>query len=264
GNAIKRDEYKNWIIRNFPQSSRARILENPDFLKRLLEEQNQANVFYEETYKKFSTSDYQGVIRNVDYALSEFKGHRNIPKFRLLDAISRGKLGGDEVMSKSLEKLIEDFPRSPESEYAKSLIEALYKESPELELADTEEKAVEIYSTDNSGLFFFGLVAGKVADVNQLKFNLINFNLDNFDRLTLSIEEEDFNNTRIIFVKAFEDYEMGQRYFALFQSLPEDVFKDVDPSSVSPFLISRTNYLVLREDKDFRKYQVFFNKFYQP
>ena len=264
GNTGERDNYKNWIIRNFPESSRAKILANPDYVERLLQEQNRANIYYEETYNKFIARDYQGVLRNVEYALNEFEGHQNIPKFRMLDAISRGKLGNDEGMSKALQKLIEDYPGSPEGEYAKALTDALYKEAPELELAVTEEKAQEIYSGDTLDTFFFGLAITKSSEFNQLRFNLINFNLDNFDRLNLSIEDAEIKNTRFIFVKDFKEYKGVKQYYSVYRSLPEDVFRDVSAVNVSVFYISRKDYLVLNEDKDFNKYMVFFRKFFQP
>ncbi|MFW5820699.1 MAG: tetratricopeptide repeat protein, partial [Bacteroidota bacterium] len=263
-NNEQRDYYKNWIIRNFPDSPRARILANPEYVKSLLEEQNKVNLFYEETYERFNKQDDRAVIGNVETARKEFAGHKLISKFDLLGAISKGRIEGKEVMSSELEKIINKYPGSEESEYATSLMEHLYKESPELEIADTQEKAEEIYSPDSTAIFFFGIAADNVVDINQLKFNLINFNLDNFDKLNLNIDEEKINNKQFIFVKAFENLEMAERYFVTYENSPDLVFRDVDPDKVSVFFISRFNYARLKEDKEFRKYKLFFDKIYQP
>ena len=263
-NPERRDYYKNFILRNFPESPRAKILADPEYVQQLLEEKNRVNLFYEETYKKFNQQDDQAVINNLDYARREFAGHKLISKFELLAAISKGRIGGKEVMSEELETIIDKYPGTEESDYAASLMEHLYQESPELEIADTQEKAEEIYTPDSTGIFFFGLATDEVVDLNQLKFNLINFNLDNFDRLNLNIQDEEINNKQFVFVKAFENLEMAERYFVTYEKSPDLVFRDVDPSKVSVFFISRFNYVRLQEDKDFRKYKIFFDKIYQP
>ncbi len=264
GNSEKSNYYKNWIIRNFPDSPRAKILSDPAYVQRLLEEQNRVNLFYEETYEKFNRQENQEVLKNLEYARTEFAGHKLMPKFELLGAVSKGRIGGKEIMTFELERIIDKYPGSEESKFAVSLMEHLYQESPELEIADTQEKAAEIYSSESTGTFFFGIATDKVVDMNQLKFNLINFNLDNFNRLNLSIEEEEINNKQFVFVKAFENLEMAERYFVTYKSLPEEVYRDVNPDNVSVFFISQTNYLALKEDKDFRKYKVFFENIYQP
>lgn len=264
GNNSDSEFYKNYVIRNFPNSPRAKILSNPEYVNQLLEEQNRVNLFYEETYNKFNDGDYQAVITNVDFALDEFRGHRIIPKFELLGAIAEGKLNGNKVMSDELEKIIEKYPGSEESQYAQGIIDALFQESPDLEIAETQESAEEIYSEDRSGLFFFGVATPNSAEINQLKFNLINFNLDNFERLNISLEEETIGNMNYIFVKLFEDYAMAERYYSTFTDSEEQVYHDVDEDQVTAFLISRLNYVVLKEDSDFRKYKIFFEKFFQP
>ncbi|MGC9341382.1 MAG: tetratricopeptide repeat protein, partial [Bacteroidales bacterium] len=210
GNNSQRDFYKNWIIRNFPDSPRAKILADPDYVNQLLQEQNRVNRFYEETYNKFNSGDNLGVIRNVEYAMGEFNGHKIIPKFELLGAIAQGRAGGDTIMTRELEKIVEKYPGTEESQFARGIMDALYRESPELEVADTREKAAEIYNVDTTGVFFFGIAAKSAVDINQLKFNLINFNLDNFERLNISIQEEKIGDMNYVFVKLFEDYTMAQ------------------------------------------------------
>jgi tetratricopeptide (TPR) repeat protein len=264
GDNSRSDFYKNWIINNFPDSPRAKILADPDYVDQLLEEQSRVSRFYEETYNKFNARDNQAVIRNVEFALTEFKGDKIIPKFDLLGAISLGRIGGDSIMSRELERIIEKYPGSEESQYAKGIMDVLYRESPELEVADTREKAEEIYLDDKSGMFFFGIAARSQVDINQLKFNLINFNLDNFERLNLSIEEEKIGNMNYVFVKLFEDYSMAQRYYSTYINSQDEVYRDINPENVDPVLISRYNYAKLKEDQDFRKYYLFFEKFYQP
>jgi tetratricopeptide (TPR) repeat protein len=263
-NSSRSEYYKNWIIQNFPDSPRAKILSDPEYVQQLLEEQSRADLFYRQTYEKFNQRDDQSVIKNVEFAKQEFSDHKLLPKFDLLGAISRGRLGGKDVMTSELETIIEKYPNTEESDYASAMIKHLYESTPELEIADTQEKAAEIYSPDSTGIFFFGIATEKAVDMNQLKFNLIDFNLDNFDRLELNIEEEQINNQQFVFVKAFEDLEMAERYFVTYQNSSEQVFRDVDPEKVTVFYISRFNYVNLKEDKDVRKYKLFFDKTYQP
>ncbi len=43
-----------------------------------------------------------------------------------------------------------------------------------------------------------------------------------------------------------------------------DIFKSLNKSDFRPFIISQTNYITLKTDKDFEKYYLFYQKYYLP
>lgn len=256
--------YKNYVINNFPESPRAKILSNPEYVQELLREQNRANIYYDETYKSYNAREYAKVIGNAENALVEFKGDKIIPKFKLLKALSIGKLEGNDRLTKELQMIVDEYPGNEVALYAADVIKLVYDISPDIAIADTEEKAEEIYNYEENISYFFGITSSQSADYNQLNFNLINFNLDNFDQLNLSIQTVDLGKNKLILVQSFKNLEEAKKYYMRYISDSENVYRDTNRDAVKVFLISMNNYQVLKEDTDLQKYYLYFRKYYQP
>ncbi len=262
GNPNKSESYKHYILQNYPNSPRAKIMANPSYVNELIEEQNKINRFYEEVYQAFEIRNFQKVIRDTDYALKEYEGHELIPKFRLLRAISLGRVNGDAVMTSELESVIQDFPDSEVSTFAREVIASLYQAVPELEVEDTRQEAEEIYAYDEEDIYYVGILSNSVEMSNQLNFNLINFHLDNFPRQNFGIEQKEIGDNNFFLIREFEGLESAQRYFSVFRENRDMVFRDVDRSKAIPFMISKTNLQTLEEDLEFEKYRLYFEKYY--
>ena len=263
-NTERKNYYKNYIINNFPDSPRAKILQDPEYVQSLLEEQNQANVFYEETYQYYNSGNYRKVIANAEYAFSQFKEDKTIPRFKLLRALSIGKMEGKNRLSDELQLIMDEYPFSEIGKYAREVQALIYAVAPEIAIADVQEAAEEIYTYSEDAVYYFAVSTSKPSDMNQLNFNLVNFNLDNFDRLNLGIQIEEMGTERIALVKSFENYENAKRYLDLLVSLPEAIYKDIDQEKTQVFLITEDNFNTLLEDADLRKYYLYYQKYYQP
>ncbi|MCF8380801.1 MAG: tetratricopeptide repeat protein [Bacteroidales bacterium] len=259
----KAEFYKNYIITNFPDNPRAKILSNPEYVKKLLEDQNQVNVFYETCYNLFNAGNFSNVIASVNRALTEFAGDKNIPKFMLLKALSIGRLEGNDRLTDELDKIIEAYPDNEESVYAKNLKEYVYNISPEIAIADVQAKATEIYVySETEPAYYFGVAAPDLKSLNQLNFNLINFNLDYYNKNNYGIIKEEIGGKTILFIKDFKDFKSISEYFNSYIEHESEVFKDLNKSELNPFFISEKNYSTLKEDTDIRKYYLYFRKFY--
>ncbi len=107
-----------------------------------------------------------------------------------------------------------------------------------------------------------GIAVGNVADINQMNFNVINFNLDNYNKLNLGIQTQTVGPLNVLFIKSFTDLESAKRYLDAFNKNPA-VYRSLDPKNFKTFVISIPNYGTLMADKDFDKYYLFYQKYYQ-
>ncbi len=262
GNSSKADYYKNLIIRKYPDNPRAMILADPAYAKKLSARQNEVLVFYEKTYNEYQSYQFTQVVSDADYAITSYPGDKTIPRFRLLKALAEGGLKGKEVLKNELQALITDYPNHEVSTYAREVIQEIYTMSPELQKADTRAKAEQIYNYNPRGNFFFGITVEKAADVNQMNFNVINFNLDNYAALNLGIQNETIGTKNVLFVRSFNDLTSAKRYMESLMQNP-DIFKSLNPTDFRPFMISLSNYNTLKADKDFEKYYLFYQKYYE-
>ncbi len=255
--------YKNYIIDNFPEEPRAKILSNPEYVKELLNEQSRVSKFYEETYNLFKGGNYSRVISNADYALKEFAGDKVIPRFSLLKALSVGKIEGKDRLTDDLQIIVDSYPEHEVAKFAEDLIKRVYDVAPEVARADIEEDAAEIYTYSKTDeVYLFGLTSSNPAFLNQLNFNIINFNLDYYNEQNFGLQQEEIGEQTVIFIREFIDFESAAKYFESILDHGSDVFKDVNKEEIMAFFISKQNYLVLKEDADIRKYYLYFKKFY--
>ncbi len=107
---VKRDDYKNLILKNYPESDYAKIISDPEYYKQMQAKKNEINLYYDETYKIFIAGNYNKVIENYQTASSKYLLSPVFPKFEYLNALSLGKTQGKEVLVSKLNALISKYP----------------------------------------------------------------------------------------------------------------------------------------------------------
>lgn len=262
GDAANKELYKNLIISKFPDSPKAKMLSNPDYVKELEAEMNKVSKFYEDTYQNYKSGNYNACIQNANYAISKYKDDDLIPRFMLLRALSLGQLQGKEKLKIELDTLVKTYPKHEVSAYAKDLIEYIYSMSPEIKTADVTAKAEEIYSYKPAETHYLIIAATPKSNMNQLNFNLVNFNLDNFDQLNLGILKAEIPDRKLLVVQSFSDLENAQRYLSSLKSKKADIISGNNAEDITFYIISASNYEKLLLDKSVEKYRLFYEKYY--
>jgi hypothetical protein len=196
----------------------------------------------------------------INYPLHKLK-----PKFLFLKALSKGKLSSIDTLRKSLNLLIKEYPKSEETAAAKDIIALMDVEHPEVKEAEDKVIAKEIYNpvADNEKHYFVMVVDPKKGgNQNQLVFNLINFNLDNFSNTNLTVKAENFGTTfQIVVVKEFINKAEALNYFD--RAIKDaGILKDIASGVLASFVINETNLSVLKKDANENRYLKFFNANY--
>jgi tetratricopeptide (TPR) repeat protein len=262
-NATLSNYYKESIIREFPESQIAQILTNPDYINELIEKENEVNRFYEATYHKYQNGNYEEVIMDVDDALNKYKDDELIPKFTFLKVLSIGETQDILTFTSALDSIINTYPNHEVSEQAHTILAYIRDSDPEVKMVTDKKEAEEIYTFDSTGYYYFGLVVNSDIDLNQLKFEIINFNLDLFPNKTFDVVSENLaGKHRLILVKSLKDLENAWNYYD--QVLTNDnVFALIDGTDYARFIISPVNAETLVRDKVTNKYLLFFDKYYK-
>ena len=257
------DFYKAEIISDYPESQTAQVLTNPNYVNELLEKENEVNRFYESTYNNFKQRDYYKVMNDVDYAFDHFKGNELIPQFFFLKVLSIGQTSDIMTFTTALDSVTVLFPSHDVTRQANEIIAYIKNYNPEVKLETEKQEAEEIYTFDPSGTYLFGMIINRAVDVNQLKFEIINFNLDLFPKLTFDVVSENLSdNSRLILVKSFKDLQKAWEYYDTITA-GEKIMALVEGTGYSRFVISPANSLTLLQDKTANKYLLFFDKYYR-
>jgi len=118
------------------------------------------------------------------------------------------------------------------------------------------------YQFTPDSIHYLVIVVKKSVNLNQLKFNVINFVVDNYNFDDYAITDEDFsNNFHLILVKGIKDAEKAKEFYSTFIR-DTSVFKDFKSADYQYFVISSGNLELFRTDKSVIDYMKFFDENY--
>jgi hypothetical protein len=280
-NKKRAEYYKDLIVSKFPNSKYAQMLTNPNYAAELQATLNKVNSLYEETYNYFRKQDYNKVIDNYTLASTDYKNNYLMPKFHLLKAMAIGKTSDVNTFKTALNEVITAYPGTEVKKSAEDILAHIksgdyLKRNAELAKSDGVEPEIKSNNNvvDTSGIsiykyneksphLYIVLVENKKTDVNELKFNISDFNTDFFSSTTLNVASILLdNNSHLITVKTLDDKKMGMKYFKAI-STNQNVFKNLKQTEYRHFIISDENFVIFYKDKDVGKYLNFFKKNYQ-
>jgi hypothetical protein len=251
--------YKNLILSQFPNSTAAKIISDTTYYKQVLIQEKVINEYYEKTYALYNSGNYAQVIANTTDAFNRFKDDKALPRFAMLKALSIGKTTDPMTFRKELNKIVSDYPKHEVATYAKSIISYLNTAKPETKVEE-EVKAAEVTYLDepNNKTWILTIVVEKKEDVNQIVFDLINFNLDNFPNDKYDINNEEMGKTlKTITIRPFPDKAKSLAYLRALENKPE-TFKNVKGDTKQMFIISPSNYDILKKQPSADTYLQFF------
>jgi tetratricopeptide (TPR) repeat protein len=256
--------YKNQLLTRYPESHYSMLLNNPNYINELLEEEHRVVRRYETVYEKYKQEAYDEVITDAEAAIEEFQGEPLIPKFKFIKALSVGAVNGQEAMKVELDSLISQHPGTEESSEAQQIIDYMFVAFPVIKEAEEAKEAEAIYTRyDPEQQHYFLLALDKREDVNQVNFNLLNYNLDNFNQYALEIEKlnlkDEFN---MLVVKVFNTADGAMRYLQEINNNSSVILEGIISSRYRMMIISLDNFTILSEERESNPYYLFYQNHY--
>ena len=256
-NSARANEYKNKVLKGFPKSQYAKLIQNPSYLDNEKNQASDASMFYEKTYQLYKEKLFMRVINNSDKADSTYKGNALLPKFHYLKAQSLGETDSVIVYQEALETLIKNYPDSPEAEVAKRTLAYLSKGEP-VEGKENESAINYKFKADAKHHLIIILPKDGV-DMNKAKIAVSDFNRKYYKSDELKISSTVLSNgERLIIVKAFNNVFKGMDYYKSFDE-NTDILKTIKESTITKFVISVSNYPEFYKANDIDGYQSFFD-----
>lgn len=272
-NSSESNYYKSLILSNYPESTYAKVLINPDYYTILEQEKLDASKLYMKTYNAFNDENYYRVISYSNRGINLYPSDTAMmPRFLYLRALSLGKVDTPDTLYASLDSLIVTYPTSPVIPRAKLLKQKLHLEyglgdsndiidNGEGEGAEQEEPSIYTYD-ENDVHFVMFVVNNQEVKVNPLKIRLSDFNTKYFSLMRLKTKSLMLNKMQtIITVGNFKNKDEALNYFNALQN-DEYVLSGVDKEEYFLYPISTSNYPLFYRDKKIENYKTFFEKNY--
>jgi len=282
--------YKQLILDRYPESVPAKILSDPNYLARMEAEQNKALDVYYKTFRVFENQQFDKVIEMCNFAQANFKDSPVLSKFLLLKAQSIGATGNVDLMKNELQYIAKTYPKSEEQDMADFMLSRIeangftnfvaqghqaYKpvsnnETAQSSSSTTNEllepvvpKNLYQYQADVPHLYMM-VATGQISDINRLKYNILNYNLEHFLMFDFKISDKSLSSdTKLILVQTLNDAKEARKYLKIIQR-NQQVYSEFNSVQMQQLIITQSNLDILLKEKDLSRYLMFYNQNYQP
>jgi len=250
------------LLASYPDTEYALILSDPDYVRRQQEQAAMAARKYEEAWGAFSAEQYAQARAISSETVRLYPEHELVPKFMLLDAMATGAMEGEMAYKEKLDSLVARYPATDEGRRAAEITDFLRREMPAVKEAEDIRIAEELYHFDRQQPHWVMIIAGNArANMNQMVFDVINYNLDTYPEMNLSTEGTAVDRGYILITTGpFSDAAGAETWITAFD--PATQIREADSATVSVWQISRDNLEKFREDKDLDRYLIFYRKEY--
>jgi tetratricopeptide (TPR) repeat protein len=254
-------KYKQKIISEYPNSNYAKVLTDPDYFKKIEEQERKYKELYAGAYDMFQNGQFAQVANISRRALNEISNDELVPYFEYLLVVSEGVAKDTVQFITDLQDYIIKYPDSEVVSNATKIIEYLETANPEAAYQQKTQEAKSLYTYNPDEKHYVGIAVIKSANTNQLMFNIINYNIDNFEEKDLKIIKADIDLFALLAINPFNSEQNALEYYMAITS-SYDIWKDVSKKGSKIFIISESNYNILKEDNNLESYLIFFNEQY--
>ena len=139
----KADEYKNLILKNYPETAFAKVIIDPEYSKKLNDADAGLTTLYNQVYNNYSKKKYQQAVGGIDSLLQQYPDNKLSAQLAYLRAISSGHLEKLAPFRQELARIIDKYPQD-------KLITPLVKQHlAYIDAHQAEMSAGEFALTDN-------------------------------------------------------------------------------------------------------------------
>ena len=263
-------EYKVKILDKYPTSSYAEFINDPSYFEKLQAQEREASDFYTKTYEAFEQGQYYRVKMNAERAMQLYESDTAfMPRFAFLHAVAEGRLVSVDTMAFALYKLVNTYPRSSITPYARRVLEEVNEEYHlgmvltdlgKKEGGEKPEVKKEAPYTNEPNIEHFVMIVcdSKSVRVDPLLVRISDFNKKEHRTRTFNVKSVVLDEARtIITIGSFEGQSKAADYVTSMQ-LSDYVFGGIDKAKYKIIPISIKNYPVFYQAKDIDEYTTFY------
>jgi tetratricopeptide (TPR) repeat protein len=254
----KAASYALLLKNGYPNSTFAKILINPNYLKETSVAAEKQKLIYKEAYTYYQQNNLRAAQEKIGQAFQVGETGFN-PQIELLKILVVGKTEDVSRYQFELENYIKKYPAEPTKKYAEELL------SSSRELQKRVEKAKGIqFSMELTGPHVFVTVYNTESKItNPVDNALEKYNASSWKHLKLTVSNLILNDQKILtWVEGFPDRETALSYFDKFLAQVNNV-KPFFNYKFYNFVSTKDNFQTLYRTKALDEYLTFFDRNYQ-
>ncbi len=285
GNTERSNYYRNLIVNGYPESKYAKYLVNPNYFIELEARNDSLNNLYQQAFYNYQRGNYPAAGQLARQIRLMEPDSILLPKVAFIETIADGTQSNMEQFGNGLDSYIKTYPQSPVKPLAEDILKLIqdstlvdYQKLVEMGYLNDEIKNDELltageasqdefggkFSYDEDLLHYFVIAYPRESevDLNRLKFDIANYNIDHYTKTDFDIETENLDSkTMLVVVRALADKEQSLIYFRSIIRKRE-VFETLNDVDYVNFVASSYNYREVLSDHNYVEYLKFFIKNY--
>lgn len=264
----KMETPKQIILTKYADSDYARLILEPDYYKKLAEENKKMERKYESAYQAFEDKQWNRVITMADEALAVTTDKTLRSKYAYIRSVSVGQVQNKDAYRAALEGVLADYSDQPVSE----LVRILLRELDPVQVSQPTAAAAEENASIGKSPFVYAPndwhYVTLIVDVHKRNVMNLKTDISNFNREFYSLQKFTINSfyitqdKQIVTVSRFENKETAMDYYHAI-SRNEKFSGDIASEVMTVYVMSAANYSNYYKKKDIRpKYDDFFKENY--
>ncbi len=243
------------LVQNFPKSVYARLIENPNYREESQATNTLLQKMYQQAYQLFKLEYYDSANFVLEQGVSQYPDSEFSDNLRLLQILIIGKTEDIYLYQYSLDQFIQEYQESDLSGYAKTLRQA----SEEYLYQRTGNKYIESFDKEHS----FVIIYPRDAEISEAFFAEVNeFAQDRFSKgelVSANLILDD--NYAMVLMESFYDKAEALRFYGALSSTQSPLTR-IEYANFDNFVITKENFQILYQLKDFEGYLKFFAQHY--
>ncbi len=262
----KKQKYYDLIIQKYPNSTYARVLQDPNYLNTLKAEKNKLGNYFDQTYALYQSENYQEAQKRLGQVNKLFGKENPLQaKFSLLSAMVGGATNGRKAYIDGLKQVVAKYKNTAEEKRAKEILRVLGENvgGGVGSVGKASKETKSLFKLEENRMHFILIL----LDADKVVVNDVKNAVSNFDKKNYRLQQFRVSNiylgsnvkNPIIVVRKFRGKKKAMDYYRNISTDPE-VLNAIKDAKIFP--VSQGNYRQILRQKSLVGYEDFFNANY--
>lgn len=248
--------YKNELLNNFPNTTYAKLIANPNYTSESTEANEQQKAIYNNAYELFKDEKYTEANRMLDDALRKYQETVFTPNLKLLKVLITGKTEDINIYQYELSEFIKNNPDAEITAYAETMLEAS-KEFVERQNRILGTRYVSYFEQEHYFVLIYeaneSLAQSLSKEIGELAAN---YSTEGLSTANLVLDDE----LAMVLVTGLGHMDDAVNFYQTFGE--SNIASQTVDSKFHKFVITKDNFGIFYQSKDWEAYLNFFNKHY--
>ena len=271
------EEYKNYLLEDFPDAKLAFLLGNPNYEMIAREGKHVEDSIYAEAYAAYQTEDYNKVEENYQFSTDNFPEGKHRARMMFIRAMASLYGGERDTFMVTLRDVVQKYSKEEVGEIAQAIVKGIDDGRPLMsdrydassiwsrrtrgESSDSTEAAPKLKEDRYCNFNFVLAYPTGSLDENMLVFEMAHYNFTNFMARNFDIEIQADEGLTMMIIKGFLSYDEVHAYA---QRLYADEHMRTKLEGIRTLLISDDNLKMIGKEFSFDDYKAFYDEHFAP